>query len=188
MGLFEKAVCFAVKAHGDTKRRNESVPYIVHPLETAVIAASMSDDVELLAAAVLHDTVEDTSVEMKDILDNFGPRVAMLVASETEDKMRQRPPEETWRARKEESLEVLDNADDIAVKMLWLGDKLSNMRSFLRVYRQTGPAMWQVFHQPDPEQQKWYYGAIRERLAELEGTDALREYDEIFSELFGGNG
>ena len=157
MGLFEKAVCFAVKAHGDTKRRNESVPYIVHPLETAVIAASMSDDVELLAAAVLHDTVEDTSVEMKDILDNFGPRVAMLVASETEDKMRQRPPEETWRARKEESLDVLDNADDIAVKMLWLGDKLSNMRAMATNYREQGEQVWQRFNQKDPAKHAWYY-------------------------------
>ncbi len=83
--IFEKAVLFALKAHEGQKRKDGGV-YILHPLETAVIVGTMTNDLEVLAAAVLHDTVEDTPVTMDDIVNNFGKRVAGLVAHETEDK------------------------------------------------------------------------------------------------------
>ncbi len=60
--------------------------YILHPLEVAAIVGTMTNDLEILSAAVLHDTVEDTPVTAQDILDNFGERVAELVAHETENK------------------------------------------------------------------------------------------------------
>ncbi len=85
MGIFEKAVAFAFKAHEGQRRKDGSI-YVLHPLEVAVIVGSMTNDEEILAAAVLHDTVEDTSVTAQDILDNFGERVAELVAHETENK------------------------------------------------------------------------------------------------------
>ena len=79
--IFEKAVAFAMKAHEGQKRKDGSV-YILHPLEDAAIVGTMTTDLEMLAAAVLHDTVEDTPVTAQDILDNFGERVAELVAHE----------------------------------------------------------------------------------------------------------
>ena len=60
MNVFDKAIEFAVKAHGGMFRKGGSIPYIVHPLEVAASAVGFTDDPEILAAAVLHDTVEDT--------------------------------------------------------------------------------------------------------------------------------
>ncbi|MCQ2120034.1 MAG: HD domain-containing protein, partial [Bacteroidales bacterium] len=60
--LLDKAILFATRAHSGTERRGKGFPYIVHPMEAVEIAATMTSDQELLAAAILHDTVEDTDV------------------------------------------------------------------------------------------------------------------------------
>ena len=81
--FFDKAVKFAVEAHQGTERRGKGYPYIIHPMEAAAIVATISNDQELLAAAVLHDTVEDTDVTIEQIREQFGDRVAELVQHET---------------------------------------------------------------------------------------------------------
>lgn len=82
--LLDRAIIFAVKAHSGTERRGKGYPYIVHPLEAVEIVATMTKDQELLAAAALHDTVEDTDVTVDLIREEFGDRVACLVAEETD--------------------------------------------------------------------------------------------------------
>lgn len=61
--------------------RATRIPYIVHPLETALIASMLTNDEEILAAALLHDTIEDTDVTYEDLKQEFGTRVADLVAA-----------------------------------------------------------------------------------------------------------
>ena len=82
--LLDRAIIFAVKAHSGTERRGKGYPYIVHPMEAVEIVATMTKDQELLAAAALHDTVEDTDVTVEQIRAEFGDRVADLVAAETD--------------------------------------------------------------------------------------------------------
>ena len=85
--------------------------------------------------------MEDAGVTLEEIEAKFGFRVRELVSSETEDKRADLPPEATWRVRKEESLNVLKNTEDIAVLMVWLGDKLANMRSIYWDWKKEGDAM-----------------------------------------------
>ena len=106
---YERAVDFALDAHRGQRRKDGSI-YILHPLEVSVIAGTMTRDEDVLAAAVLHDTVEDTPVTAQDILDNFGEKIAELVAHETENKRPELPAAETWKIRKEESLAVLKDS------------------------------------------------------------------------------
>jgi len=186
MTLFEEAIRFAVKAHSGMTRKRESTPFILHPLEAATIVGTMTSDEEVLAAAVLHDTVEDTEATMEEIEALFGARVAALVASETENKRPDVPRSESWRIRKEESLLLLKNASDPGVKLLWLGDKLSNMRSFYRAWRIGGNAIWESFNQKDPAQQAWYYRAVDELLSEFRGYDAWQEYHHFVETIFEG--
>ena len=82
--LLDRAIVFAVRAHAGTERRSKGFPYIVHPMEAVVIVATMSSDQELLAAAILHDTVEDTDVTLEQICVEFGERVASFVDIESE--------------------------------------------------------------------------------------------------------
>lgn len=184
MTLFEQAAQFALRAHAGTVRKKERIPYIIHPMEVATIAATMSASDELLAAALLHDTVEDTDTSAEEIRDTFGERVAELVASETEDKHRGRPASETWMLRKQESIDVLQNTDDIEVKKLWLSDKLSNMRSFYRLWKVQGNNLWKSFHQTDPAMQAWYYRTIRDAMPELKEYDAWKEFSNLIDQVF----
>ena len=181
--LFEKAIRFAIDAHKGQKRK-DGIPFIFHPLEDAAIVATMTTDEAVLAAAVLHDTVEDTDVTSEDILKNFGERVHELVAHETEDKRPALHPSETWKIRKKESLEVLEKSEDPAVKMLWLGDKLSNMRAFRRREEQLGDEMFSGFNNCDPLEQKWYYETVLNLLSDLSYTQAYKEYERLFHETF----
>lgn len=184
MELFERAVCFAAEAHNGVVRKQENVPCLLHLLEVATIIATMSGDRELLAAGVLHDTVEDAGVTLEELERLFGPRVAALVATETEDKRRGTPKDETWEQRKLESLAELREADDPAIKMLWLGDKLSNMRSLSRSWKKQGNAIWQAFNQKDPAKQAWYYRTVAELTSELSGWPAWQEYDRLVKAVF----
>ena len=185
MDVFDRAIRFAAEAHSGMVRRGENAPYILHPMEVASIVGTMTGDREILAAAILHDTVEDTPVTLGQLQELFGPRVAALVASETEDKRPDQPPAETWFERKTETLQVLEFTRDRAVKMIWLGDKLSNMRSFHRAWKISGNSLWDSFNQKDPAEHAWYYSAIADALQEdLGDTDAWHEYAERVSEVF----
>ena len=185
MELVSEAIAFAVKAHDGMRRKKSEAPYILHPMEAAVIVGTMSDDQNLIAAAALHDVVEDAGVTIDEVEARFGKRVRELVESETEDKREDRPPSETWRIRKEESLWVLKNTDDIGVLIVWLGDKLANMRAIYRDWKVEGDAMWQRFNQKDVHEQAWYYGSIVKLTERLADTSAWLEYKTLTELVFG---
>ena len=185
MELVSEAIAFAVKAHDGMRRKKSEAPYILHPMEAAVIVGTMTNDQNLIAAAALHDVVEDTSVTIEEIEEKFGKRVRELVESETEDKRADLPPSDTWRIRKEESLSVLKNAKDVGVLIVWLGDKLANMRSIYRDWKIEGDAMWQRFNQKDVSEQAWYYGSIVKFTERLSDTSAWLEYKTLTELVFG---
>ena len=185
MELVSEAIVFAVKAHDGMRRKKSSAPYILHPMEAAVIVGTMTDDQSLIAAAALHDVVEDADIPMEEIEKRFGKRVRELVESETEDKRAELPPTETWRIRKEECLTVLKNTEDMGVLMVWLGDKLANMRSIYRDFKVEGNAMWQRFNQKDEKAQAWYYRSIADLTERLSDTSAWLEYKTLTELVFG---
>ena len=122
---------------------------------------------------------------IEEIEARFGKRVRELVQSETEDKRADLPPAETWRIRKEESLAVLKNTEDLDVLMVWLGDKLANMRSIYRDFKVEGVQMWQRFNQTDVSQQAWYYRSIADLTNRLSHTSAWLEYNTLTDLVFG---
>ena len=188
MNKTEKAILFATKAHAGSFRKGKTKPYILHPLEAMPTVADMTVDEEVLAAAVLHDTVEDTNTSAAEIKREFGDRVASLVASESEDKREDRPAEETWKTRKQETLDHLEGASH-EVKLICLGDKLSNMREIYRDYVRLGDDLWQRFNQKDKIQHCWYYSGIYSILqAEFGDVPAIREYAELLEKVFGWKG
>ena len=185
MDLFERALCYAIEKHSGQRRKLSNIPYILHPMEVAAIVGTMTDDSATLAAAVLHDTVEDTDATLEELEEKFGRRVALIVMTETEEKRENLPPSETWKLRKLETLAMLENTKDPSVKMLWLGDKLSNIRSFYRQIQKDGDAVWQKLNQKDPAQQEWYYRSIAACLSDLKEYDAYGEYISLVDKVFG---
>lgn len=184
LDIFERAVIYATKAHAGTKRKGGDLPYITHPLEAAAIAASITSDRELLAAAVLHDVVEDTPYTEADIRCEFGDRVASLVASESEDKREDLPPSETWKLRKRETLDALEKAGRDE-KLIALADKLSNIRAMSRDFDAIGDKLWERFNQKNKSEHGWYYLGIAERMTEFKDTAAYKEYVALCKKVFG---
>ena len=122
-----KAFAIASEAHRDQKRKSGE-PYIVHPLAVAELVADMSMDAESINAALLHDTVEDTPLTLKDLEREVGPGTAMLVDGLTKlDNIQ-------YSSKEEEEMENLRKmflamARDIRVIVIKLADRLHNVRT-----------------------------------------------------------
>ena len=185
MELVSKAIFFATKAHNGMRRKKSDIPYIMHPLEAAVIVSSMTSNQEVIAAAVLHDVVEDAGITLDEISKEFGSRVRFLVEMETENKRDNIPSSLTWKIRKEESLSVLQNTDDFDVMKVWLGDKLANMRSIYENWKVDGNKMWEDFNQKNPKEQAWYYRNVAILTNKLSNFRAWKEYNQLVNIVFG---
>lgn len=184
--LVEKALQHAAVAHKGSFRKGTLIPYIVHPVEAVMIAHELTDDEEVIAAAALHDVVEDTFYSKDDIERVFGERIAALVEAESENKREDMLPEQTWRIRKEETLAHLERAPK-DVKLICLADKLSNIRAIRSDYEKAKYKLWERFNQKDPAAHAWYYGAIRDVLKdEFGATKAWQEYAKIIEIVFEG--
>ncbi len=184
MELVSEASAFAVKAHDGMRRKRAGLPYILHPMEVAVIVSTMTSSQEVLAAAMLHDVVEDAGVSIQEVEERFGKRVAELVASETENKRKNLPAESTWKLRKQEAIDFLKDTEDLDVKILYLADKLSNLRSIYPAWKVEGNDVWQSFNQKNPAEHAWYYRSIAEYVSELSDTRAWKEFDELIQKIF----
>jgi (p)ppGpp synthase/HD superfamily hydrolase len=181
--ILDKAIVFAVKAHQGAERKGKGFPYIVHPMEAVSIAATMTNDQELLAAAALHDTVEDTEVTLKDVEREFGKRIAELVEAESDIEFEGKSRQESWRLRKEEAIERLSVADN-NVKMVALSDKLSNIRAIYRDYQAIGDKVWDLFCVKDKASHEWHFRGLARALSSLKGTFAYDEFAETIEKVF----
>ncbi|MBQ1885765.1 MAG: HD domain-containing protein [Bacteroidales bacterium] len=183
-GLLDKAVVFAVRAHSGTERRGKGFPYIVHPLEAVEIVSTMTSDQQLLAAAVLHDTVEDTCVTLEQIRDEFGDLVASIVEAESDKNANGLSAKDSWHDRKKGAIDRLAKASREA-KIVALGDKLSNMRAIARDYSVMGDELWKIFHVTDKKDHEWHYRGLADSLRELEDTFAFKEFETLINQVFG---
>lgn len=179
-GMLNEAIEFATKAHEGQFRKGTKRPYIVHPIEVADIVTSMTQDQEVICAAVLHDTIEDCEGVTEEVLrKRFGERVANLVACESEDKTK------SWEERKSATIRHLRTAPR-DVQMIGLADKLSNMRDIHRDYPVLGEKLWTRFRMKSKEAIGWYYKSICEVLRDsFQGVEAYEEYCMLVTEHFG---
>ena len=176
MTIVEKAIQFAVNAHEGARRKGTNVPYILHPLEVAAICGQLTKDEDVIAAAVLHDVIEDTSFTEDDLRKQFGDRITDYVMGNSENKRRELPARETWLIRKQETLAHLNSAS-VEIKTIAFSDKLSNLRSTVIDYTNMGESLWDRFQQKDPEMHLWYYAGVFDACQELEDSPLYLEYD-----------
>ena len=182
--LFDKAAQFAINAHHCTERRGKASPYIIHCMEAAAIVESITNDQELLAAAILHDTVEDTDTTIEQIRAEFGDRVAKLVAAESIEVPEGESEESSWHARKQASMDMISSGD-YDFQVVAMGDKLSNMRAIYRDYLAIGDKLWDRFHAKDKADHAWHYRGIAKSFTLLKDTPAYREFKKLCDLTFG---
>ncbi|MGG1676039.1 HD domain-containing protein [Neobacillus sp. NRS-1170] len=177
MDVIDKALRVASIAHQNQCRKNTDIPYIAHPAAVGmlVLKAGYSDDV--VAAAILHDTVEDTELTLEDIVREFGAKIAEIVAGCSEpDKSL------SWKARKEHTIEFLKTAS-VGIRAVACADKLHNIRSILSDYEQVGDKVWDRFN-AGRDQQKWYYTNIVESLGSHSTFPLLEDLKKEVDRLF----
>jgi GTP diphosphokinase / guanosine-3',5'-bis(diphosphate) 3'-diphosphatase len=185
MSLVDKAIIFATNAFEGKVRKVRNTPTILHSLEVGCIVASMSDNLEVIAAGILHDVVEDANVSFETLKEEFGEYVAKLVASDTEDKRKDMPKDQSWYLRKKDTLDYIKNCKDMNEKIIILSDKLSNIRSISNdIDSYKGDNFFDCFNQKDPLMHYWYYDEIRKLLSDLKSYPAYQEYDSLVTKVF----
>ncbi|MBT5229485.1 MAG: bifunctional (p)ppGpp synthetase/guanosine-3',5'-bis(diphosphate) 3'-pyrophosphohydrolase [Methylococcales bacterium] len=131
-----KAADFAAHMHREQRRKgSEASPYINHPITVALLIAEVGgiDKPEVLAAALLHDTVEDTDATLDDIETHFGAEVRLLVDQVSDNKML------TKAERKQQQIEHAASISDDAV-LIKLADKIANISDIVK----SPPAGWDM--------------------------------------------
>ncbi|MBW2017581.1 MAG: bifunctional (p)ppGpp synthetase/guanosine-3',5'-bis(diphosphate) 3'-pyrophosphohydrolase [Deltaproteobacteria bacterium] len=148
--LIELAIELACRAHRDQVRKGTDLPYISHPFGVALLLCRAGCDEEMIAAGILHDTVEDTRVTLDEIRKTFGNRVGDIVEGCSEPE-KSRP----WEERKAHTIRFLKDAP-LDIKIVSCADKLHNLRSIAADRRRVGESVWDRFNR-GREKQAWYY-------------------------------
>jgi (p)ppGpp synthase/HD superfamily hydrolase len=171
--LIRRALEMAEKAHaGQTRNGSGGMAYIHHPVAVAELLAEHGFDESTIAAALLHDVVEDSDASIDDIAAAFGPRVAHLVAALTEDAAI-----EPFERRKAEHRRHVEEAGRDALA-IYAADKLSNIRVLRRALAKEGESAGEEFEAPlDVKERVWAddLEMLRRRAPDLPFVDELAE-------------
>ena len=133
---------------------------------------------EVVAAALLHDTLEDTSLPAGQIEADCGPEVLRLVQWCTEDKTK------SWEERKQATIRKMEQPGPLEAKWITCADKCANLRSMAADHQQIEDRLWQRFSR-GREQQAWYYRQLTRAIAQLPDCPMVRETLAWTQELFG---
>lgn len=157
--LIERAMRVAARSHREQRRKASDLPYLSHPASVALILLKAGfDDDFLLAAALLHDVVEDTDYTAARLAEEFPPAVVQIVQALSERKTDEQGRKRPWMDRKTEHLRDLAGAT-VEAKAVMLADKLHNLGCMLLDYEREGESMWGRFNAPKAEV-FWYHAAM----------------------------
>jgi guanosine-3',5'-bis(diphosphate) 3'-pyrophosphohydrolase len=169
VSLLIEAISFAAEKHRNQRRKDASAsPYINHPIALADVLANEGHvtDIDVLCAAVLHDTIEDTETTVAELENRFGPRIASIVVEVTDDKSLPK------QVRKQLQIEHAARASREA-KLVKLADKICNLRDILNA----PPADWPA------ERKQAYFDWAAQVVANIRGIHPGLEaaFDELYA-------
>ncbi|CAM3996896.1 HD domain-containing protein [Cohnella lubricantis] len=178
MSLIDKAIEFAAFAHREQNRKGTEIPYISHPFAVGMILQRAGCPEEVIAAGILHDTLEDTQTTEEELLALFGPAVLEVVKGCSEpDKGA------SWEERKQHTLEELKSAS-LPIRQTSCADKLHNIRSIHRDLQRYGEAAWSRFKR-GRSSQEWYYKGLVESLGYNSRFPMLDDLEDEVEDVFG---
>ncbi|TWE04981.1 HD domain-containing protein [Neobacillus bataviensis] len=177
MDVIEKALQIAAKAHANQRRKGSDIPYITHPVAVGMILMKAGYNDILIAAGILHDTVEDTDLTLGEIEHEFGAEIAEIVegCSEPDKSL-------SWDQRKLHTIEYLKRAPS-DIRTVACADKLHNIRSISNDYQRIGDEIWSKFN-AGKEKQEWYYNHIVDSLKSQNSFSLVEELEKAVHNLF----
>ncbi|WP_066071606.1 HD domain-containing protein [Neobacillus soli] len=178
MNVIEKALQVASRAHVRQCRKHTDIPYITHPVAVGMMLMKAGYGDDIVAAGILHDTVEDTTLSLADIEREFGLTIASIVegCSEPDKSL-------SWEKRKQHTIEFLKTAPE-DIKVVACADKLHNIRSIMNDYEQIGDMVWERFNRGKVEQE-WYYRNVIESLGYQSNFKLIDELKVEVERFFG---
>lgn len=174
-----RGVATASRAHDGHYRKGSGVPYISHPIAVMLIAASVTNDEDVLLAALFHDILEDVpeNYSRTEMEDEFGRRVVEIVEGVTKDSSLP-----SWQERADAYLEQLSRGSEESV-IVAAADKFHNLSQTLEDLERDGHALWERFRST-PCQQLWWYTNVRNIIAErLPSMPLLEDLDVLIERL-----
>jgi (p)ppGpp synthase/HD superfamily hydrolase len=162
------AIEFAAVAHRGHFRKATQIPYISHLVNVMKVLLEHGYPEKVAMAGLLHDVVEDTSVNIEEIERVFGHEVAALVKGATEPQklhLKVGEAKAPWTERKTHTINYLKNETSENILAVSCADKLDNIRSIKSDLEKTGAAVWDRFNAPY-QSQKWYYSNLAQTLVE----------------------
>ncbi|MBI3892462.1 MAG: bifunctional (p)ppGpp synthetase/guanosine-3',5'-bis(diphosphate) 3'-pyrophosphohydrolase [Candidatus Wallbacteria bacterium] len=170
-GFLLRSLLFAAEKHRDQRRKGvDASPYINHPIAVAEILANTGGvkDSCVLAAALLHDTIEDTQTTREELESNFGPEVAAIVLEVTDDKSLPKS------RRKQHQIEHAPHLS-VNAKLVKLGDKICNLRDVAN----SPPVDWSL------ERRRDYFEWARQVVEGIRGTNGALEkvFDDAYAKM-----
>ncbi len=161
---FEAALVYAHQVHQGQRRKGTGIPYIAHILGVAALAMEYGANEDEAIGALLHDAAEDGGGEatLAEIRARFGDAVADIVLGCSDSLVEDPEDKLPWRERKENYLAHLENATT-SVLLVSAADKLHNVRSIMRDYREHGDEIWARF-QGRRDGTLWYYETVADTL------------------------
>lgn len=173
-----QAIEYAARAHRNQNRKGTDLPYISHPYTVGMILQQAGCRAEVVAAGILHDTIEDSAASLEEIRSIFGSEVAAIVEGCSEPEHNTR----NWEERKEHTLEYLASAPG-EVKIVACADKLHNILTIAAEYRAIGDRVWERFKR-GRAQQEWYYRGLVRSLGNYPDIPGYRQiYDRFTAEV-----
>lgn len=187
--VVENAIRVAAEAHKSQKRKSSGIPYIAHPMGVCLILVKAGFHEEsILAAAALHDVVEDTALTFEDLEGTFSDEVLHYVREMTEEKETQEGAKRSWRDRKRDHIEVMQQAS-LGARAIELADKLHNLEAMLfDLQTEDRVEFWGHFGAPPEEIVQYYLSMIEaagqsdERLVPLV-KNCLSRLDELQKQM-----
>ncbi len=175
---FNSALLYASRLHARQQRKGSGVPYVAHLLGVASLVLEAGGDEDQAIAGLLHDAVEDQGGEprLEDIREQFGERVAAIVAGCTDSYT---VPKPDWCARKKQYLAHLPRAS-ADVLLVSAADKLYNARTLLADWRVEGNKVFERF-KGGKDGTLWYYRALADVFSRVDGGPA--GYRRVVDEL-----
>ena len=180
---FESAMAYAHQVHRNQRRKGTGIPYIAHILGVTAIAIEYGATEDEAIGALLHDAAEDGGGEetLAYIRAQFGDAVADIVLGCSDSLVEDPEDKLPWLERKENYLAHLESASQ-SVCLVSAADKLHNVRSIIRDYREHGEDIWDRF-QGKRDGTLWYYETVAHTLLRRYFTQLTRDLQEAVDEL-----
>ncbi len=175
MELLAKAHRLMLKAHGKQVRKTDGSPYVVHPMMVAKKLARLGFSDEVIAAAFVHDVLEDTDYSEKQLRQELGDKVVDIILPLTEDKSLE------WEKRKEKYINDVKNANS-ETKAVSIADKIHNLESIIETHKTMGANIWTKFNR-GKEQKMWFEHEMLKALQESWDHPLIAEYEQLLKQV-----